>query len=133
MDGRAPPPGAARPLYATVFVIATCGLVYELVAGALSSYLLGDTITWFSLIIGTYLSAMGVGAWLSRYVERGVARRFVEIEIAVAVIGGLQSPILFAGFALTPAFRVVLLAVVFLVGCGVGAEIPLLIRILERE
>ncbi|HMM35376.1 MAG TPA: polyamine aminopropyltransferase, partial [Thermoanaerobaculia bacterium] len=83
-----PSPVRPGPVYLTVLVIATCGLVYELVAGALASYLLGDTVTQFSLVIGIYLTAMGTGAWLSKFIEKGVARRFVEIEIAVAFLGG---------------------------------------------
>lgn len=31
-------------LLASVFVIAACGLLYELAAGALASYLLGDSV-----------------------------------------------------------------------------------------
>ena len=54
-------------LLLAVFVIATCGLIYELVAGTLASYLLGDSVTQFSTIIGVYLFSMGVGAFLSRY------------------------------------------------------------------
>ena len=53
-------------LLASVFVVAACGLVYELAAGALASYLLGDSILQFSTVIGCYLFAMGVGSWLSR-------------------------------------------------------------------
>ena len=53
-------------LLLTVLVIAVCGLVYELLAGTLASYLLGDSVTQFSTVIGVYLSAMGVGSWLSR-------------------------------------------------------------------
>src|ERR1043166_4597662 len=54
-------------LLVAVFVIATCGLIYELVAGTLASYVLGDSITQFSTIIGVYLFSMGVGSWLSKY------------------------------------------------------------------
>ena len=57
-------------LLISVFVIASCGLIYELIAGTLASYLLGDSVTQFSTIIGTYLFAMGIGSWLSRYVDR---------------------------------------------------------------
>ncbi|MCK7580395.1 MAG: hypothetical protein MZV65_35290 [Chromatiales bacterium] len=32
-------------LLVSVFVIASCGLVYELIAGTLASYLLGDSVT----------------------------------------------------------------------------------------
>jgi len=63
-------------LLASVFLIAACGLVYELAAGALASYLLGDSVTQFSTVIGTYLFAMGVGSWLSRYLERQLVAHF---------------------------------------------------------
>jgi hypothetical protein len=56
-----------------VFVVAACGLLYELAAGALASYVLGDSVLQFSTIIGTYLFAMGVGSWLSRYFRAAVA------------------------------------------------------------
>ena len=39
-------------LILNVLIIATCGLVYELQAATLSSFVLGDSITQFSLIIG---------------------------------------------------------------------------------
>src|SRR5688572_6843895 len=96
----APPqaPIPATALYLNVFVVATCGLVYELLAGTLGSYLLGDSVTQFSLVIGLYLSAMGVGAWLSRRLEQSLAQRFIEIELAVAVVGGLSAPVLFLAF-----------------------------------
>jgi spermidine synthase len=66
MDGSRTPP--AKLLYVNVLLLATCGLIYELLAGTLGSYLLGDSVTQFSLVIGLYLSAMGVGAWLSKHI-----------------------------------------------------------------
>ena len=73
-------------IYISVVVVATAGLVYELLAAAAASYLLGDSVTQFSTVIGTYLFAMGIGSYLSRYIHRGVAARFVEIEIAVGLL-----------------------------------------------
>jgi spermidine synthase len=121
----------APALFVTVLLIAACGLVYELVAGALASYLLGDSVTQFSTVIGTYLAAMGVGSWLSRYVTRGVSARFVVTELVVAVVGGSSSAILFLTFAYTDSFRLVLYALVSVIGALVGLEIPLLMRILR--
>ena len=57
-------------LLSSVFVIAACGLADELAAGALASYLLGDSVLQFSTVIGNYLFAMGIGACLSRFVTR---------------------------------------------------------------
>ncbi|MDQ3804085.1 MAG: polyamine aminopropyltransferase [Acidobacteriota bacterium] len=118
-------------LFLNVIVIATCGLVYELLAGTLASYVLGDSVTQFSLIIGIYLFSMGAGAWLSRFVEKDLARTFVDVELAVAVLGGLSAPLLFLSFAHLGYFRLVLYTAVFLIGALVGLEIPLLMRILK--
>jgi len=120
-------------LFLNVFIIATCGLIYELVAGTLSSYVLGDSVTQFSLIIGIYLFAMGVGSWLSGFIEKNIAEKFVDVELAVAVLGGFSAPLLFFSFANLSYFGVVLYGTVFLIGTLVGLEIPLLMRILKDE
>jgi len=120
-------------LFITVLVIATCGLIYELIVGTLASYLLGDSITQFSTVIGGYLFAMGIGSWLSRFIERGVPQRFVEIELGVALLGGACAPLLFLTFALTDVFRVALYGSVLAIGTLVGLEIPLLLRILKDQ
>ncbi len=118
-------------LYVTVALIAACGLIYELVAGTLASYLLGDSVLQFSTVIGGYLFAMGVGSWLSRFITKGLAPRFVEIELLVAVAGGFSATLLFLAFAHTQGFRFLLYVVVAVVGILVGLEIPLLMRILK--
>ena len=120
-------------LFLNVFVIATCGLIYELLAGTLSSYVLGDSVTQFSIIIGVYLFAMGVGSYLSGFIEKNVAEKFVDIELAVAVLGGFSAPLLFFSFAHLSYFSLVLYAVVFGIGVLVGLEIPILMRILKDE
>lgn len=120
-------------LFINVFIIATCGLIYELLAGTLASYVLGDSVTQFSVIIGLYLFAMGVGSWLSRFIEKELALRFIEIELAVAILGGFSAPLLFLSFAKLTFFSIVLYGLVFGIGLLVGLEIPLLMRILKDE
>ena len=120
-------------LFLNVLIVATCGLIYELLAGTLASYVLGDSVTQFSLIIGIYLFAMGVGSWLSRFIDKGLARRFVDIELAVAILGGFSAPLLFITFARISYFYAILYAVVFAIGVFVGLEIPLLLRILKNQ
>ena len=120
-------------LLTTVLLIAACGLIYELVAGALASYLLGDSVTQFSTVIGSYLFAMGIGSWLSRFIGRGLAARFVLIEIMVGLVGGFSSSLLFLAFAYTDSFRLLLYALVIIIGILVGLEIPLLMRLLRHR
>ncbi len=123
----------SRALMISVFAIATCGLIYELLAGTIASYLLGDSVTQFSTIIGAYLFAMGIGSYLSGFFERDLIRAFVRIEILVGLIGGLSSPVLFLAYSELSAFRLVLYGWVGLTGILVGLEIPLLLRILKDE
>lgn len=118
-------------LFVSVLLIAACGLVYELVASALASYLLGDSVFQFSTVIGTYLFAMGIGSWMSRYIGKGLISRFITIELMVGLVGGFSSTLLFLAFAYTSAFRLTLYAIVVIVGILVGLEIPLLMRILR--
>src|SRR5262249_27194259 len=120
-------------LFLNVLVVATCGLVYELQAATLSSFVLGDSVTQFSLVIGLYLSALGVGAWLSRFVERGLARAFLEVELGVALLGGLSVPALYPRCGRPAAFLPLLYGTVVAVGTLVGLELPLLMRIVKEE
>ncbi len=121
-------------LLLSVFIVASCGLAYELIAGALSSYLIGDSVLQFSTVIGVYLFAMGCGSWLSRFVLNGVAARFVQIELLVGLIGGYSAAALFWVYAfLTAPFKLVLYGLVFLIGALVGLEIPLVMRLLEKQ
>src|SRR5579862_1813057 len=120
-------------LFITVLLIAACGLIYELVAGTLASYLLGDSVLQFSTIIGCYLFAMGIGSALSRYIHRGLAYRFVWIELLLGVIGGFSSALLFLAFAYSQGFQLIMYALVVVIGMLVGLEIPILMRIVKER
>lgn len=136
VESRAPssPKPIELALLASVFVVAACGLVYELAAGALASYLLGDSVLQFSTVIGSYLFAMGIGSWLSRYIEDQLPAQFLRIELLVALVGGLLPAALFIVHAYAPGgFRPLLYGMVLLVGTLVGLEIPLVMRILKRN
>lgn len=115
------------------FVIAICGLVYELLAGTLSSYLLGDSIYHFSLVIGLFMSSMGVGAWLSRFIEEQLERAFVLIQFSIALLGGFSAFILFYAFAYLQNYDAFLYLVTLTLGSMLGVEIPLIIRILKES
>ena len=124
-----------RPaLLVTVFLIASCGLAYELIAGTLASYLLGDSVTQFSTVIGTYLFAMGIGSWLSKYILNRLVLRFVQVELIVGVLGGVSAAMLFLLYAWVEGpFRLALYLMVLLIGILVGLEIPLVMRILRQH
>jgi spermidine synthase len=120
-------------LLISVFVVATCGLIYELIAGTLASYLLGDSVTQFSTIIGTYLFAMGIGSYLSKFVKTDLLAWFIGIELLVGMVGGFSAGVLFIVFEHVVYFRVLLYSIVVVTGTLVGLELPLLMRILKDK
>lgn len=120
-------------LVVATLLMAISGLVYELLAGALSSYLLGDSTTQFSLVIGCFLSCMGLGSWISRFIKRHHLAWLIAIEIAVGIIGGSIAICGFAAFAYTSLYQVVLLGMTGVVGILVGLEIPVVMEVLKRS
>jgi len=115
------------------FIIAICGLVYELLESTLSSYLLGDSIYHFSLIIGLFMSSMGVGAWLSRFIDKHLEAAFIKLQMSIALVGGFSAFMLFYAFAYVGNYEAFLYLITILLGSMLGIEIPLIIRILKES
>jgi len=128
---------AARGTYGALlvgtFFIAVSGLVYELIAGTLSSYLLGDSVYQFSIVIGLFMTAMGLGAYLSRFIEEHLEQAFVITQILLGLIGGLAALLLFFAFVYLENYEAFLFLICVAIGTLVGLEIPLITRILKRE
>jgi spermidine synthase len=120
-------------LLAAVFIIAICGLVYELVAASLSSYLLGGSITHFSIVIGVFLTAMGLGSYLTRFLNKDLPDAFIGIQLGIAVSGGFSAAVLLFTFAVLPTYMPILVGLLTVTGTLVGMEIPILIRILRSQ
>ncbi len=120
-------------LLSSVFVVASCGLVYELVAGAVSSYILGDAVTQFSLVIGVFLCAMGIGSFTAKFIQTRLLDVFIELEIWIGLLGGCSSMLMFAVSAFASGvFSVFFYTLCAVLGIGIGIEIPLLIRLLQQ-
>ncbi len=118
----------------SILVVALCGITYELIMGAVSSYLLGNSVFQFSIIIGLFMFAMGIGSFLSRYVTGHLIKTFVIVEILIALVGGISSLTLFIVFSSVPnVYHIAMYGMVITIGAMVGIEIPLLTRILATR
>ena len=117
-------------LAGSVFIIAACSLIYELLISSLSTYLLGSSVIHYSLTIGLFLFFMGVGAWMAQSVTRHLIPAFVSIEIAIGAVGGVSALLLLFVYAKTEFYYPAMIVVVGVIGILVGMELPLLTRIL---
>jgi len=118
-------------LLAAIFVAAACAIVYELLIGSTSSYFLGDSVEQFSLTIGFFLFAMGLGSWVSRLILEELLPRFILLEIWLGLVGGCTVSLLYLLYAYTDHFRYGMLVLVLAIGGLIGLEVPLLTRILR--
>jgi spermidine synthase len=126
-------PAHAMVLLASISIVALCGIVYELIIGTVSSYLLGNSVYQFSITIGFFMFAMGIGSYLSKFVGGNLIQRFIYVETVLALIGGICSLALFFTFPFAPTlYQLVMFFFIFSIGALVGLEIPLLTRILAQ-
>lgn len=126
-------PGIARfAVMLAVFLCAACGMVYELALVALGSYLLGNTIVQASIVLSVMVFAMGVGSFGAKGLVRWPAVSFALVEAALGLVGGLSVLSLYLAFAFLDAYTVAMVVAAFVIGALIGAEIPLLMEILQR-
>lgn len=143
VDGRERAEGAEGParnrqrlarfgVLLAVFVCAACGLVYELALVALGSYLVGDTVGQASIVLSLMVFAMGLGALAAKPLQRRAAEAFAAVEIVLALLGGLSVLMLYAAFAWIGLYQQSLIVLALVLGTLIGAEIPLLMVLLQR-
>ncbi|MFE7897315.1 polyamine aminopropyltransferase [Streptomyces sp. NPDC057424] len=134
-------PGTGRFLVlAGVFVCAACGLVYELELLALASYLMGDSVTQASVVLSVMVFAMGIGSLAAKRLRPLAAAGFGAVEATLALVGGCSAMALYAVFAWTGAWggwwadgpRCLLVACSLATGLLIGAEVPLLMELIQR-
>ena len=117
----------------SMFVLGACGMIYELIAGAVASYLIGNSIRQYSLVIGAFLAAMGLGAYLTQWLHRRLLTTFLLVQLAVGILGGFSALVIYASFAHIDDVTPVVLGITASIGALVGMEIPLVTRILRKR
>lgn len=126
-------PGLARfTVLFAVFLCASCGMVYELALIALGSYLLGNTIVQASIVLAVMVFAMGVGSLATKRLVSWAAVAFAGIEAALGVLGGLSVLFLYVAFAYLDVYTGAMVVIAFMIGALIGAEIPLLMELVQR-
>ncbi|MDQ6976152.1 MAG: polyamine aminopropyltransferase [Mariprofundaceae bacterium] len=122
---------SATLIYAA-FIAGLCSIIYELLIATTVSYFLGDSVTYFSLTIGLYMAAMGVGSFVSKYIDTSLLKKFVVVEILLGLVGGVSIPLLYFSYSAGAVFIPVYALLTLIIGFLIGLEIPLLTRLMEN-
>ncbi|WP_268745319.1 MULTISPECIES: polyamine aminopropyltransferase [Vibrio] len=113
------------------FIAGLCSIIYELLIATTASYFLGDSVKYFSLTIGIYMAAMGVGSFVSKYMDKNLLRKFIVAELLLGLCGGMSIPLLYFSYAYTEAFIYFYVVLTIVIGFLIGLEIPFLTRLME--
>lgn len=110
-------------------VVSVSGIIFQLMLAANMSYLLGNAVMQYSITIGLFLSGMGIGSYLSRYIEDlYLYTRFIIIQLTIALIGGSCILLLFIFYAYTSWYQPLAYLIILLIGANIGCEAPILVR-----
>ena len=123
-------------LLAAVAACAACGIIYELALLTLSASLNGGGIVATSLIVAGYIAALGAGALLVKPLLAHAAIAFIAVEALLGIVGGLSAAALYVVFAFvngSDGSTWVLAVATALIGGLVGAEVPLLMTLLQQR
>ena len=118
-------------LASSMFFTGASGYVSEIILSTVSTYILGNSIEQFTIIIALMLLMMGVGTYAQRFVsDRRLVEKFILIEVTLALLVGFAPIAIYAAFGLAPGnFKIVQYFFIMSIGFLVGFEIPLVLRI----
>ena len=117
----------------TTLIISGCSMCYELIISAVSSYLLGNSTLQYSITIGLYMAALGLGSYLSKFFKKHLFNVYVTVELSIGIVGGLSSLVLFLSNIYISNYAIVMYLEIIIIGTLAGAEIPIMTRIIEAD
>jgi len=119
-------------LQAALFATGFSGIVSEYVLATLASYFLGDSITQWALVISLMLFFMGVGARITRSIDKHVFNWLISIEFTLSILVALSAIFTYtlSAFSEYTGFVIYLLSAT--TGCLIGMELPLAIRLNDQ-
>ncbi|MFA6009695.1 MAG: polyamine aminopropyltransferase [Desulfobacteraceae bacterium] len=121
---------ATSLLALTMFFTGACGLVSEYALGAVSSYILGNSIEQMCMTIAVMMLMMAAGSYIQIIFKKNLVETFIHIELAIAIIGGFAPLAMYAAFGfLEHHFILVQYFFICSMGLLIGLEIPVVLRI----
>ncbi len=134
-------PPNATPSRLLIFLLGFCmfstgasGLVNEYILATISTYILGNSIEQFSIIIASMMLMMGLSGLLQQFIrDEQLLSRFIQIEAAMAILGGFAPIAIYSAFGyMQNHFLAVHYFFILSIGFLIGFEIPVVMRIIEQ-
>lgn len=118
-----------------MFSTGASGLVSEYLLATITTYILGNSIEQFSLVIASMMLMMGVSGFVqNKMSDSNLLQKFIAVEVLMALLGGFAPLAIYASYGyLEHYFTIVNYGFVLSIGFLIGFEIPLVMRIIEQQ
>ena len=128
-----PPSANTRGLNFTlkscIFATGCAAIVAEYTLATLASYLLGNSIFQWTVVISLMLFSMGLGSRFSRKIRNQLLDRYVLTEFGLSLFCSLSAIFCYGVSAFTPHTSLIIYGAACLIGFFIGLELPLITRI----
>lgn len=116
-------------LKAAIFATGFSGVVAEYILSTLATYMLGDSIFQWIMIVSLMLFSMGLGSRISKVFDSSLFQKFLYLEFTLSLLVSFSPLLIYTIFSLTTAFGILIYILAIAIGILIGMEIPLVIRI----
>ncbi|PID52094.1 MAG: spermidine synthase [Candidatus Moraniibacteriota bacterium] len=117
-----------------MFSTGGAGLVNEYILATMTTYILGNSIEQFSIVIAAMMLMMGLSGWVQEKIsDEYNIEKFIIIETLLAILGGFAPIAIYAAYGFfTDHFVFVHYFFVLSIGFLIGFEIPIVMRIINQ-
>lgn len=120
-------PGLALKI--SIFATGCAGIVAEYVLSTLATYLSGDAIFQWTIVMSLMLFAMGLGSRLSKVFKDKLLDTFILIEFSLSLLCASSAVIAYGLAAYTSHINLIIYFLALVIGALIGLEIPLVTRL----
>lgn len=121
----------SRILKICIFATGCAGIVAEFVLSTLASYLLGDPILQWTILMSLMLFAMGLGCRVSKYLRHDLLDKFIFLEFSLSILCCTSVALCYWVSTFSQSTGLLIYFLSILIGLLIGAEIPLVTRMNE--
>ncbi|PID74057.1 MAG: spermidine synthase [Desulfobacterales bacterium] len=121
--------GMGRSLKIALFATGCSGIVAEFVLSTLATYLGGNAVLQWTLVMSLMLFSMGIGSRCSRHFHSHLLDTFIFTEFLLSLLCAVSAVFAYGLAAHTESVDLVIYGQSMIIGTLIGLEIPLVTRL----
>lgn len=112
----------------SLFATGCAGIVAEFVLSTLATYLIGNAVFQWTIVMSLMLFAMGLGSRISRLFHDRLLDCFIITEFSLSVLCAVSAVLAYSIAPFTEHTSLVIYCQAFVIGSLIGLEIPIVTR-----